>query len=164
MRRRLIGSLSIVIALVLGIAAMGLLYSVYGRVQTSLRLSGEVVVVEGVITEKLVETRSDRLLPFDPPAYVVRYAFPTLPDGQMRNGEQVVTRSFYHRLGDRLGEQGQPVEVTFRPDDLAVSAVDPRLTFPGGTGWRLGVALGALGVGGVFAGLGVTLARREAAG
>jgi hypothetical protein len=160
MERRLIGSLGIVIALVLGIAALGLLYSVYGRVQTSLRLSGEVIVVEGVITEKLVEARPDRLLPFDPPAYVVRYAFPTPPGGQMRNGEQVVTRGFYHHLG----AQGRPVEVTFRPDDLAISAVDPRLTFPGGTGWRLGIALGALGVGGAFAGLGVTLARQKAAG
>lgn len=144
MKKHLPALLSIIAALILAGGALGLLYTIYGRIQTPLRLNGEMSATPGVITEKAVEQRPDRLLPFSPQAYLVRYAFPTPPRGQMRSGEQVVTR----RVFQSLGEQGQPVEVIFRPDDPGINAIDPRVVFPGSTGWRLGIALGAL-MGGV---------------
>jgi hypothetical protein len=148
MNRRLVGLIGVVAAFALIAAGLILLYSVYGRVQTPLRLSGDVLVVEGAITEKTVERRSDRLLPFAPAVHVVRYAFPSPPRGQMRNGEQVVTRAVY----EHIGKQGQAVEVTFNPADPGISAVYPYVAFPGSTGWRLGIALAAL-AGGLALGL-----------
>ncbi|GEM_PF-2460137 len=126
--------LSLAVSLILLLAALGLLYTVYRRVATPLMLLRGAVAVDGNITEKLVQRQPDTLLPFDVTVYVVRYAFPT-SQGQVRTGEQIVTRGFY----ERLGEQGAPVEVTIRADDPAVSAVDARLTFPGSAGWRLGI-------------------------
>jgi hypothetical protein len=131
-------------AFVLG--ALGLLWSASRRVETQFKLRAESVAVQGVVLEKLVEQRADRLVPFAVPSYVVRYAFPSPAQGQMRTGEQVVTRHAFRQLG----EQGALAAVAVDPDDSAISAIDPRLTFPAGGGWRLGIGIallvGALGV------------------
>jgi hypothetical protein len=124
---------------ILLLAALGLGYTAYRRVTTPLLLLRGAVAVEGNVTEKLVQRQDDSLLPFDITTYVVRYAFPA-PQGQMRTGEQIVTREFF----ERLGEQGAPVEVTLRAEDPAISAVDARLTFPASAGWRLGMAVTCL--------------------
>lgn len=124
----------IVAAVLLVGASVYLLSSVYRRVRTPLQLLRQSITVEGVVTEKLVEKQPDRFLPFDPVAFVVRYAYPT-PQGQMRTGEQSVTRAVYRRLGS----PGTPAPVTFGLNDPGLSAIDPHLTFPGGSGWRLGL-------------------------
>jgi hypothetical protein len=89
--------------------------------------------------ENLVQSRRLSPLPVEVPAYVVRYAFPN-PQGQMRTGEQVVTKAFY----DRLGQQGAPVEVTLSESDPAVNAIDARITFPSVSGVRAWIAAGCL--------------------
>ncbi|MEJ2150935.1 MAG: hypothetical protein P8Z40_15860 [Chloroflexota bacterium] len=149
MNRLLVRLASFALAGVLALGALGLLWSASRRVETQLRLRADSVAVQGVVLEKLVEQRPDRLLPFDVPSYVVRYAFPTPDQGQMRSGEQVVTRYAFRHLGG----QGALAPVTVDPDDPAVSAIDPRLTFPAGAGWRLGIGIGLL-----VAALGVALA------
>ncbi len=120
------------VILVLGAGAVGLLATTYPRALTSLRLLRQAVTVEGVVTEKLVTYESAGFLPFDMPVYVVRYAFPTTW-GQIRSGEQIVTRRFY----DRVEGQGAPVTVTMRADNSDTNVVDARLTFPGRMGWRV---------------------------
>ena len=137
MRRLLHSFLASAIALVLLLIASWLLFGAYRRVRTSLQLAGDTVTVQGVITEKVTETRSERRLPFSLRAYVVRYAFPAPPQGQMWSGEQTVTRRFF----EQAGGQGDPVPVTFRRGDPTIQAVDPRLTFPAEAGWRLGAGL-----------------------
>lgn len=130
------------LALILTLVALALFYLSYRRVGSPLELlRGETVAVDGVIMEKLVQRQSDSILPFEVTAYVVRYAFPTL-QGQMRTGEQIVTRGFF----ESLGHQGAPVSVTLRFDDPAINAVDARLTFPASAGWRLGLGLVCLGL------------------
>lgn len=128
------------------LAALGLLavavgpsYSAFRRVETIFRLVGSSITVQGVVMEKLVEQRADRLLPFDVTTHVVRYAYPN-PQGQMRTGEQVVTKGFF----EQVRGQGAPVRITYSSTDPAISAIDPRLTFPASAGWRAGVALAAL--------------------
>ncbi len=113
-------------------------------------------MAQEVITEKLVQYQNDRLLPFSVPAFVIRYAYPT-PQGQMRTGEQVVTRRFF----EQLGGPGTPVPVTMREDNPAVSAV-PRLTFPGNSGWRMGIALAAIFAASALGSGGVKLLREKA--
>jgi len=120
-------------------------------------LSQQAVVAQGVITEKLVQYQNDRLLPFSVPAFVIRYAYPT-PQGQMRTGEQVVTRRFF----EQLGGPGTPVPVTMREDNPAISAVDPRLTFPSNSGWRMGIALAAIFAASALGSGGVKLLREKA--
>src|SRR5688572_26117269 len=119
--RRAISLLAIAVLVVI---AAGLSYLVYRQIGAPLKLMRSAVVVDGNIMEKLVQTRRLSPLPVEVPAYVVRYAFPN-PQGQMRTGEQVVTKGFY----SRLGKQGTPVEVYLSEKDPSVNAVDPRITF-----------------------------------
>lgn len=133
---RLAGAL---VALGLLAVAAGLSYSAFRRVETIFRLAGSSITVQGVVTEKLVEQRPDRLLPFDVTTRVVRYAYPN-PQGQMRTGEQVVTKGFF----EQVRGQGAPVRITYSSTDPAISAIDPRLTLPAAAGWRAGMALAAL--------------------
>lgn len=139
MRRRVTGLAGI--ALAVGLVALGLLllFTAFRRVQTPFQLAGGGMTVQGVVLEKLVEARPDRLLPFDVTTYVVRYAYPN-PQGQMRTGEQAVTQGFF----ERLPGQGALAWVTFDPADPAISAIDPRLTLPGAAGWRAGMGFAAL--------------------
>jgi hypothetical protein len=125
----------IIAAVLLVGASVYLLSSVYRRVRTPLQLLRQSITVEGVVTEKLVEKQPDRFLPFDPVAYIVRYAYPN-SQGQMRTGEQPVTRAVYNRLGS----PGTAAPVTFSLDNSGTSAIDPHLTFPGSSGWRLGIS------------------------
>jgi hypothetical protein len=155
-KRHLVALITLSTAVVLAALALGLLYSAYRRSRLPLELSRQAVVTEGIITEKLVQRQSDRLLPFDVPAFVVRYAYPTL-DGQMRTGEQVVTRGFFERIGD----PGTHVPVTMQEDNPSLSAVDPRLTFPGSVGWRMGAALVALFTASTLVGGGLRLWRNR---
>jgi hypothetical protein len=114
-------------------AALGLIITVYQSAATSIRLMrGPTVTVEGVVTEKLAVAGGASL---EAPVFLARYAFPT-PQGQIRNGEQTLTRDAY----EQLGRPGSPVLITIRQDNPAINAVDPRLVFPGTTGWRLGLA------------------------
>jgi hypothetical protein len=131
---------------VLGAAALA--YSAYRRVETATRLGGGAWAAPGVVTEKLVEYRSDRLLPFDVRTYVVRYAYPN-PAGQMRTGEQVVTRRFF----DRLPEQGGQTTVYLAAGEEGVSAVQRGPALPAPAGWRAILALAALIAAGMAAGL-----------
>ena len=124
----------IIAAVLLVGVSVYLLLSVYRRIRTPLQLLRKSVTVEGVVTEKLVEKQPDRFLPFDPAAYVVRYAYPNA-QGQMRSGEQPVTRAVYNRLD----APGSLTPVTFSLDQPGLSAIDPHLTFPGSSGWRLGI-------------------------
>lgn len=130
---------ALIVALLLAAGFAVFAYSAYRWAGSPLRFLRGAVVVPGNVTEKLEQTRSDRLLPFDIPAYVVRYAYLN-PQGQMRTGEQIVTR----RTFQQLDEQGAPAEIAILPDQPGASAFDPRLTFPSVAGWRLGIALGAL--------------------
>lgn len=134
--RRAISFLLIAALLVL---ASGLLFLIYRQIGAPLKLTRSALVVDGNITEKLVQTRRLTPLPLEVPAYVVRYAFPN-PQGQMRTGEQIVTKPLF----DDLGEQGTSVEVYLSEADLSVSAVDPRITFPGVSGVRLWLAAGCI--------------------
>jgi hypothetical protein len=138
--RLLVRLASFALAGVFVLGALGLLWSASRRVETQLKLRADSVAVQGVVLEKLVEQRPDRLVPFSVPSYVVRYAFPTPDQGQMRSGEQVVTRYAFRQLGG----QGELAVVTVDPNDPAISAIDPRLTFPAGAGWRLGGGLALL--------------------
>lgn len=153
-KRHWVALFALFMAVALAAIASGLLYSVYRRSRLTLEISRQAVVTQGVITEKLIQRQSDHLLPFDVPAFVVRYAYPT-PLGQMRTGEQIVTRRFF----ERLGGVGALVPVTMREDNPAVSAVDSRLTFPGSTGWRMGIALVALFAASALGGGGARLLR-----
>lgn len=135
MKKILAHPLTRIIAAVLLVGvSVYLLSSVYRRVKTPLQLLGRSVTVEGVVTEKRVEKQPDRFLPFDPVAYIVRYAYPNA-QGQMRTGEQPVTRAVFNRLDS----PGTTTPVTFSLDKPGLSAVDPHLTFPGSSGWRLGI-------------------------
>jgi hypothetical protein len=140
MNRLFIRLASLALAGAFVVGALGLLWSASRRVETQLRLRADSVAVQGVVLEKLVEQRPDRLLPFAGPSYVVRYAFPTPTQGQMRTGEQVVTPYAFRQLG----EQGALAAVAVDPADPSISAIDPRLTFPAGAGWRLGIGIGLL--------------------
>ncbi len=97
------------------------------------------LAVEGVITEKQLQWDDDRLIPVAVPVYVIRYAYPT-PGGQMRTGEQRVTRHFYAQSG----EQGAPARILVESTNPAVSAIEARLTFPGAAGLRLALGLAAM--------------------
>ncbi len=130
---------TLILILPLVLLSLWLFYSVYRRSQTQFQLAQGAVMVEGVITEKLTQPQPDRLLPFSPTAYVVRYAYPTL-EGRVRTGEQTITRAVY----DSLGDQGDLVQVVIRADDPSISAIDPALNFPAAAGWRLGIAISLL--------------------
>lgn len=121
------------------IGALGLGYLAYRRIGAPPQLLRNAVVVDGVITEKLIEDQRLNPLPITVPAYVVRYSFPTT-FGQMRTGQQTVTRATFERLGD----QGAAAQVVMSPDDTGVNAIDARITFPAGAGVRLGAAIGCL--------------------
>jgi hypothetical protein len=140
MNRLFIRLVSFALAGAFVLGALALLWSASRRVETQLKLRAGSAAVQGVVLEKLVEQRPDRLVPFAVPSYVVRYAFPTPAQGQMRTGEQVVTRYAFRQLG----EQGALAVVTVDPGDPSISAIDPRLTFPAGAGWRLGIGIGLL--------------------
>src|SRR5574341_198516 len=127
--------ISLVACLAFVAAAIGLFYTAYRRANTPLQLMNGTVMVDGNVTEKLIQRQPATPLPFEVPVYVVRYAYPS-PQGQMRTGEQIVTRGFY----EQLGGQGAPVTVTMREDDPGISAVEARLTFAGPASWRLMLA------------------------
>lgn len=135
--RRRLPSLLACLAL-LAIAA-AFLFLAYRRIGLPLPLLQDAAVVDGVIAEKLIQPERASPLPFEVSVFRVRYTYPNL-QGQMRTGEQVVTRAAFARLGD----QGAPVQVTIHPDDEGISAVDPRITFPGVAGVRLALAMIAL--------------------
>jgi hypothetical protein len=128
--------LSLVAAVALVVIAVGLCYLAYYRIGTPIQLIRHSAVVDGVVTEKLIQPERLSPLPIDVPTYVVRYTFPNL-QGQMRTGEQKVTAAFYNQLGD----QGSPVAVTIYPENPATNAVDARISFPDVAGIRLGAAL-----------------------
>lgn len=153
--RRRIASLLATLAL-LAIAA-ALLFLAYRRIGFPLGLLEDAVVVDGVVTEKLTQSERASPLPVEVPVYRVRYAYPNL-QGQIRTGEQIVTRAAYSRLGD----QGAPVQVTIHPVDPGVSAVDARVTFPGVAGVRLALAVIVLALAYVVFLFGVMSASKEA--
>lgn len=155
MSKRTLSLLGILMSLVLLVGALGLFYSAYRRVETQVRLTGDSWATRGVVLEKLVEERADRLLPWDVTTYVVRYAYPNA-EGQMRTGEQVVTERFFRRTP----EQGQQIPVLILTGDAAVTAVSPGLTFPASAGWRVGLALGAVVGAMVLSTMSLALARR----
>ncbi len=141
MKQWLLGFSGIVLALGSIVLALGLFYTAYHRVEVPAQLAASsTLTVQGVVLEKLIEQRTDRLLPFKVTTYVVRYAYPNM-QGQMRTGEQVVTKGFF----EQIGGQGSAVWITFSAEDSSRSAVDPRLTFPGSAGWRVGLGLAAIG-------------------
>ncbi len=147
----------IILSLALLAAGLALLYSASHSLRVPLRLAGRALVAQGIVMEKITEQHPDRLLPFDVTSYVVRYAFPNA-QGQMRTGQQTVTKSFF----EELPGQGSPAWVFFDPDDPSVSAIDPRLTFPGAAGWRLGMAAAALLLAALLLALNAGLAGRRA--
>lgn len=160
MNRRTLSLIGIILSLVLLVGSLALFYTAYRRIENTLRLtSGETWATGGVVLEKLVEERPDRLLPFDVTTYVVRYAFPN-EEGQMRTGEQVVTRGVFRQVPG----QGQPVPVLVLGEDSAINAINPGLAFPGTAGWRLGMALAALLGAMVLSTVSTALARRGEAG
>jgi hypothetical protein len=138
-RQRRVSLAGLLLSLALLAAGLYLMFSAYRRVSAPLRLTGQGVPAQGVVTEKFVDERPDRLLPFDVTTYVVRYAYPNA-EGQMRTGEQIVTRKTY----EGLPGQGGQAFVLFDPAEPGLSAIDSRLTFPGGAGWRAGLAAAAL--------------------
>lgn len=152
-RRRLIrlGGWTLAALCLLGAATLA--YSAYRRVETGLRLGGAAWAVPGIVTEKLVERRPDRLLPFDVQTYVVRYAYPS-PAGQMHSGEQVVTRGYFERLPD----QGGQTTVYLAPGEASVSVVQRGPALPAIAGRRAALALAALIAAGLAAGLATTSA------
>jgi hypothetical protein len=111
------------------IGALGLGYQTYRRLSLPIQLIQRAVTVDGNITEKLVQSQRLSPLPVNVPTYVVRYTFPNL-QGQMRTGEQIVTRPYF----DALGEQGAPTTITLYPEDNSINAIDPRFTFPAASG------------------------------
>ncbi len=118
---------------ILIVAALASAYLAVRRVSTPFRLLRGAVMVEGIVTEKLRQAQTISPLSWKVPAYVVRYAFPN-PQGQMRTGEQIVTRATF----DKLGGQGSPTPVWILPEDTSVSAVDARFVFPSAAGMRMG--------------------------
>jgi len=156
--RRAFSLIGILLSLALLVGALGLFYSAYRRVETQVRLMGDAWATRGVVLEKLVEESEDRLLPWDVTTYVVRYAYPN-DRGQMRTGEQVVTRRFF----EQTPEQGEPIPVVILTDDSAVTAVSPGLTFPAGAGWRVGLALVAVLGSMVLSTISLALTRRDEA-
>ncbi|HLV44506.1 MAG TPA: hypothetical protein VKY39_06090 [Aggregatilineales bacterium] len=157
MSRRTTALIGIILSVVLLAGALGLLYTAYRRVEIPLRLTGNSWVTGGVVTEKLVERRPDRLLPFDVETHVVRYAFPNA-EGQMRTGEQVVTRRLYRALPG----QGGPLPVVVHGDDPDVHAINPGLAFPASAGWRAGMGMAALVAAIVLSTISTALARPPA--
>ena len=155
--RRIVIVLGGVVVAGLIVAAVGLFYLAYRRVEVPIRLSGSSITVAGVVTEMLVEERPDRLVPFPIRTYLVRYAFPTTK-GQMHTGEQVVTRAFY----SRIAAPGAPIWVTFGATDPGLNAVDPSLSFPAAAGWRLGMGLAALLAAAAVVNVGLFLLKRSA--
>jgi hypothetical protein len=134
--KRLLSLVGIAMLLIVALASA---YLAVRRVGATLRLLRGAVMMDGNVTEKLVQSQRLSPLPVEVPAYVVRYAFPN-PKGQMRTGEQIVTRATF----DRLGGQGSPTSVWILPEDTSVSAVDPRLVFPsvaGGRMWFAGICM-----------------------
>jgi hypothetical protein len=127
---------SLIASILFALLALALGYWAYRRIGTPPQLLRSAVTVEGTITEKL--TTQERLspLPLSIPTYTIRYAFPT-PYGVMRTGQQTVTRATYLRLGD----QGAPATITLSPNDPAINAIDPRITFPGVAALRLAASL-----------------------
>lgn len=139
MRLKIVGLASLAISLTLMVAALALLFQTYNRTQVPIQQAGASLQVQGIVLEKLVEKRPDRLLPFNVTTYIVRYAFPSA-SGQMRTGEQVVTRKVY----ESITRQGEPIWVMLSANDPTLNAIDTRLVFPGAYGWRVGLALAAL--------------------
>lgn len=137
LRRR--GLAGLLLALALLAAGLALTFSAYRRVSAPLHLTAAAVPVQGVVTEKFVEARPDRLLPFDVPTYVVRYAYPN-PAGQMRTGEQVLTKKTY----EALPTQGGQAFVVIEPDAPGLSVLNPRFALPAGAGWRAGLGAAAV--------------------
>lgn len=124
---------------ILIVGALGLGYLAYRRIGAPPQLLRGAVAVEGVITEKVIDKQVLNPLSISVPVYIVRYAFPTT-FGQMRTGQQTVTRAAY----TRVGRQGSPVQVVISPNDAGINAVDARITFPAGAGIRLVGAVGCL--------------------
>ena len=138
-KRRLVTLGGAVISLGLLALSLAFVYTAYRRVDNPIRFSQESITVQGVVMEKLVEEQNDRFLPFPVTVYVVRYAFPSA-QGKMRTGQQVVTHAFYQRLAG----QGNLAWIDVSVEDPRFHAIDPRLTFPGTAGWRLGIGLAFL--------------------
>lgn len=154
-RLRRLSLVGLLLSLALLAVGLVLLFSTYRRVSAPLKLTGQGVAVQGVVTEKFIAERPDRLLPFDVTTYVVRYAYPNV-EGQMRSGEQVVTRKSY----EGLPGQGGQTFVLFDPAEPGLSVIDPRLTFPAGAGWRAGLAAAALAGTIVFSTISTALSQR----
>lgn len=127
---------SLIATITLALLALVLGYWAYRRMSTPLQLLRSAITVEGTITEKLVSEERLSPLPITLPTYTIRYAFPT-PYGVMRTGQQSVTRATYLRLGD----QGAPATISINPDDPAINAIDPRITFPSVASIRLTASL-----------------------
>src|SRR5690606_38732531 len=104
MSRRAFSLIGILPSLPLLVGPLARLSTAARRPETQVRLMGDAWATRGVVLEKLVEEREDRLLPWDVTTYVVRYAYPN-DRGQMRTGEQVVTRRFF----EQTPEQGEPI-------------------------------------------------------
>jgi hypothetical protein len=112
-----------------------------------LSLGPQPYTVEGVVTEALEEERRETLPPFPLKVYVVRYAFPAPPLGTMLNGEQVVTA----RQFARIGQQGDPLPVTFDPTAPQRNAALPGVAFPAHAGvWATITVMAVWGALGAF--------------
>ncbi|MCC6904712.1 MAG: hypothetical protein IT326_02650 [Anaerolineae bacterium] len=141
MRGTIIRIVSVAVALLLIAAGLRLGWSAYRRAATPFALlRGAYEIREGgIILETLTARREGGPLPFPVTAYVIRYTFPNPPGGQMRNGEQTVTRRFFNRAGTT----GTPIVVYVQVADTRINAVDPRIVFPAESGWLLGGAFGS---------------------
>ena len=154
-RKFLIRLTGFLLALGSVVLAGRLFWSVYRLTETQIKLANNAWAVQGNITEKLIQTVPEGLFPFSIRVYVVRYTFPAPPQGSMRNGEQWVTRRTFERLGD----PGKPVTVTLSKDDIRITAIDPRITFPPQTAYRFGLGVLSLYGSVALAGAGLILTR-----
>ena len=161
MRHRLLGLVIIILGFGLALVALRGGFSTYQRTRAlwSFVLAPQPQEVQGIITEALIEPRRETIPPFPLTAYVIRYAFPAPPLGTMLNGEQIVTRAQY----ERLGEQGDLVTVVFDPLTPERNAVVPWLNFPAHASiWLVITFLAAWGaVGALTVGTGLAFSRNR---
>ncbi len=151
-RRRWIG-----LALVLGglgmMTAAGLLgYTIYRRVETRTVLAGDVIAMDGTLTETLEREETDSIIRVSVPLYLARYAYPNA-DGVMRTGEQAITGREYRTLPG----EGEPVTVYIDLADPRVTGVERGVGFPGVAGLRVVIMLAVLGASAGLVGAGVRM-------
>ena len=156
LNHRLLPIGAILAGLVLLGASVYFLYNVYQRIEVRLLLATNALQVDGVVTEKLIQTRQEQIPPVTVTVYHVRYAFVT-PEGRMQAGTQDVTRKVF----EALPEQGGPTPIIFMNGNPGINAVGVRPAFPDVIGWRLAIALILLSLGGASMGFGLGAWRQQ---